>query len=64
MRDQGLSLGPAIATLTGRGFAGQNIFALQGTLGVLSGATGLGFLERTLAELFLEPLFYQPRWIG
>jgi hypothetical protein len=39
-------------------------FFIQGTLGLLSGATGIGFLEPTLAELFLEPLFYELRWIG
>jgi hypothetical protein len=43
MARRGLSLGLAIATLNGRGFAGPNIFAIQGTLVPLSGAAGIDF---------------------
>ena len=44
-------LGPAIAALHGRGFAGPNIFAAQGTLWPLSRAASIDFSEHALAEL-------------
>jgi hypothetical protein len=42
-----LSLGLAIAPLNRSGFAGPNILATQGALGLLSGATSIDFLEPT-----------------
>jgi hypothetical protein len=44
-------LGLAIATLNGRGFAGPNIFAIQGAPGLPSGATSIDFLETPWGEV-------------
>src|SRR5215204_4785250 len=45
MARPGLLLGLAIASLNGSGFAGPNIFAIQGAHGLLSAAPSLAFLE-------------------
>jgi hypothetical protein len=48
--------GLAIATLDRSGFAGPNIFATQGSLGLLSGATTIDFREPPQGEVRRTPL--------